>query len=62
MHVFLILVVFGIIANFLIGSIGSLDTTFIIYAFIATAFVGYSEELLTRGLLVRGARGSGLTI
>ncbi len=60
MHIFLILVVIGIIATFLSGSIGSLDPSFIIIALIATAFVGYSEELLTRGLLVRGARGSGL--
>lgn len=61
MHIFLILFVIAIIANILSGSIGSLDPTFIIVALIATAFVGYSEELLTRGLLVRGARGSGLT-
>ena len=46
MHIFLILVVIGIIANILSGSIGSLDPTFIIVALIATAFVGYSEELI----------------
>jgi membrane protease YdiL (CAAX protease family) len=34
---------------------------FIGVALIATAFVGYSEELLTRGLLVQGARASGFT-
>lgn len=61
MHIFLILFVIVIIANILSGSIGSLDPSFIIVALFATAFVGYSEELLTRGLLVRGARGSGLT-
>ena len=59
MHIFLILVVIGIIANILSGSISSQNLSFIIIALIATAFVGYSEELLTRGLLVRGARGSG---
>jgi len=61
MHIFLILVVIGIVANFLSGSISSQSTSFIVIALIATAFVGYSEELLTRGLLVRGARGSGFT-
>jgi len=60
MHIFLILVVLGIIGNFFNGNISS-DTSFIVYAFIATAIVGYSEELLTRGLLIRGARGSGFT-
>ena len=61
MHIFLILVVIGIVANILSGSISSQNSTFIIIALIATAFVGYSEELLTRGLLVRGARGYGFT-
>jgi CAAX protease family protein len=61
MHIFLILVVIVICANILSGSISSQNSSFIIYALIATAFVGYSEELLTRGLLVRGARGSGFT-
>jgi membrane protease YdiL (CAAX protease family) len=61
MHIFLILFVIMIIANMLSGSIRSLDPSFIIVALIATAFVGYSEELLTRGLLIRGARGSGYT-
>ena len=58
MHIFLIMVVIQIIVNFVAGNINSLDAQFIIYAFIGTAFVGYSEELLARGLLVRGARGS----
>jgi|GEM_PF-686545 len=60
MHIFLILVILGIIGNFFNGNI-SVDTSFIVYTFIATAIAGYSEELLTRGLLVRGARGSGFT-
>jgi membrane protease YdiL (CAAX protease family) len=61
MHIFSIIIVIQIIANLISGNISSLDAQFIIYAFIGTAFVGYSEELLTRGLLVRGARGSGFT-
>ena len=61
MHIFLILIVIGIIANILSGTISSFDLSFITIALVATAFVGYSEELLTRGLLVRGARGSGFT-
>jgi CAAX protease family protein len=61
MNIFLILLVIAILANILSGNIGSLDPTFVIIAFIATAFVGYSEELLTRGLLIRGARGSGFS-
>ena len=46
-------------SDFASGNIGSLDAGFIAIALIATAFVGYSEELLTRCLLIRGARGSG---
>ena len=61
MHIFLIIVVVQIMANFVSGNISSLDAQFIIYAFLGTVFVGYSEELLTRGLLVRGARGSGFS-
>ena len=60
MHIFLILFVIMIIANMLSGSISSLDPSFIIVALIASAFVGYSEELLTRVLLIRGARGKHL--
>ena len=61
MHIFLILLVLVIIGNFFKGNIGSVDSNYIIYAFIATLLVGYSEELLSRGLLIRGARGSGFT-
>ncbi|MCK9150469.1 CPBP family intramembrane glutamic endopeptidase [Methanobacterium alcaliphilum] len=61
MHIFLILFVFAIIVNLITGHIGSLDTNLVLTIFIAMAFVGYAEELLTRGLLVQGARGSGLT-
>lgn len=61
MHIFLILVIIEVVVNFASGNISSLDAQFIIYTFIGTSFVGYSEELLTRGLLIRGARGSGFT-
>lgn len=57
--IFPILLVVIIALNFASGDIGSVDAGFIAIALIATAFVGYSEELLTRGLLIRGARGSG---
>jgi len=61
MYLFVVLAVISIIGNFLKGNIGSLDTMLIVTIFVATAFVGYSEELLTRGLLIRGARGSGIS-
>jgi uncharacterized protein len=61
LYIFVVLAVIAIMGNFLKGNIGSLDITLIATIFIATAFVGYSEELLTRGLLIRGARGSGLS-
>jgi uncharacterized protein len=61
MYIFVVLVVLEILGNFFKGNIGSLDTSLIVTIFVATAFVGYSEELLTRGLLIRGARGSGLS-
>ena len=61
MYIFAVLIVLEILGNFFKGNIGSPDTTLIITIFVATVFVGYSEELLTRGLLVQGARGSGLS-
>jgi uncharacterized protein len=61
MYIFVVLLVLEILGNFFKGNIGSLDTSLIVTIFVATAFVGYSEELLTRGLLIRGARGSGLS-
>jgi membrane protease YdiL (CAAX protease family) len=61
MYIFVILALIAIIGNFLKGNIASLDIMLIVTILIATAFVGYSEELLTRGLLIQGARGSGLS-
>lgn len=59
MHIFLVLFIVAISMNFLVGHIGSLSLNYILVTFIATILVGYSEELLTRGLLICGARGSG---
>ena len=59
MHIFLVLFIVAISMNFLVGHIGSLSATYIVVTLVATIIVGYSEELLTRGLLVCGARGSG---
>jgi uncharacterized protein len=61
MYIFVLLIVLEILGNLIKGNIGSIDTTLVITIFIACLFVGYSEELLTRGLLIRGARGSGLS-
>ena len=60
-NLLVVFAIIGTIANFAGGHIGKLDGTFILYAAIGTALVGYSEELMTRGLLLRGARGSGFT-
>lgn len=61
MNLLVVFAIIGTIINFVAGDIASLDTKFILYAAIGTALVGYSEELMTRGLLLRGARGSGFT-
>jgi membrane protease YdiL (CAAX protease family) len=53
------ILVVQIALNLTQNKFGDLGGLFVVYAAIATAFVGYSEELLTRGLLVRGLRGSG---
>lgn len=61
MHIFLVLFIVAVVANFLVGHINTLDPTYILITLVATILVGYSEELLTRGLLVRGSRGSGFS-
>lgn len=61
MYLLVIFAVIGTIGNIAFGNIGDRSSTFILYAAIATGLVGYSEELMTRGLLLRGARGSGLS-
>lgn len=59
MHIFLVLFIVAISMNFLVGHISSLSINYILVTLIATILVGYSEELLTRGLLICGARASG---
>lgn len=61
MHIFLVLFIVAISMNFLVGHISSLSSTYILVTLMATILVGYSEELLTRGLLICGARGSGFS-
>jgi membrane protease YdiL (CAAX protease family) len=61
MYLLIVFAVIGTIGNIATGTISEKTTSFILYAAIATALVGYSEELMTRGLLLRGARGSGLS-
>lgn len=61
MHIFLVLFIIAISMNFFVGHIHSLSHSYILVSFMATILVGYSEELLTRGLLVFGARGSGFS-
>lgn len=61
MYLLVIFAVIGTIGNVAYGNIADRSTTFILYAAIATALVGFSEELMTRGLLLRGARGSGFS-
>lgn len=61
MYLLVVFAVIGTIGNMALGDIADRNTTFILYAAIATGLVGFSEELMTRGLLLRGARGSGLS-
>jgi membrane protease YdiL (CAAX protease family) len=61
MYLLVVFAALGSILTIATGDIASLDTKFILYAAIGTALVGYSEELMTRGLLLRGARGSGFS-
>jgi len=61
MHIFLVLFILAISINIIVGHISSLSHSYIMVTLIATILVGYSEELLTRGLLVCGARGSGFS-
>lgn len=61
MHLFAIIMVIGIISNLVASKFGNTTLQMVGYIFIGTALVGYAEELLFRGILLRGARGSGLS-
>lgn len=61
MHLFAIIMAVSILGNLASAQLGSSVGQMISYIFIGTALVGYSEELLFRGIVLRGARGSGLS-
>lgn len=61
MHLFAIIMLIGIIANLAASKFGNVPGQLISYIFIGTALVGYCEEILFRGIVLRGARGSGLS-
>lgn len=61
MHLFAILMAVGIVASLVSAKWGNATGQMIAYLFLGTAMVGYSEELLFRGMVLRGARGSGLS-
>lgn len=54
-----IIIFIGLVLKIIGGDVAEFDSTFIIYAVIATMLVGYSEELLARGMAVVGLRESG---
>ena len=51
--------IIGIVLNFASGNFFSNSITYILVAAVAMACVGFSEEILFRGIVLRGARGSG---
>lgn len=61
MHLFAAIMTLSILGNLASAKLGSSAGQMISYIFIGTALVGYSEELLFRGVVLRGARGSGLS-
>jgi membrane protease YdiL (CAAX protease family) len=61
MYLFPIIMAVGIISTLASAKFGNTTGQMIGYIFIGTALVGYNEELLFRGMVLRGARGSGLT-
>lgn len=61
MHLFAIIMLIGIISNLAAAKFGNTTGQMIGYIFIGTALVGYCEEILFRGIVLRGARGSGLS-
>ncbi len=61
MNLFAIIMGIGIVSTLASAKLGSGNGQMLGYIFMATALVGYNEELLFRGMVLRGARGSGLS-
>lgn len=61
MNLFAIIMLIGVIGNLAASKLGNTSFQMIGYLFLGTALVGYCEELLFRGIVLRGARGSGLS-
>ena len=61
MHLFAIILAIGIVSNLAAAKFDNTTGQMIGYILIGTALVGYCEEILFRGLLLRGARGSNLS-
>ena len=60
-HIVTVMILLGVIASFVSGNIVTLDPLFILVAAMGLAFVGYTEEVLFRGFVRIGGRGSGYT-
>lgn len=61
MWLFPIIMAIGIISTLASAKFGNTTVQMIGYIFIGTALVGYNEELLFRGMVLRSARGSGFS-
>ena len=61
LSLFAIVMIIGIVANFASGNFFSNPATFLLVGAAAMACVGFSEEILFRGIVLRGARGSGFS-
>jgi len=59
LSLFATIMIIGIVLNFASGNFFSNSITYILVAAVAMACVGFSEEILFRGIVLRGARGSG---
>jgi membrane protease YdiL (CAAX protease family) len=61
LHIFSAALGLGIIISLVSGNIASQTASFLAVALVATILVGFSEELMFRGYILQGARGSGYT-